>query len=314
MVIELKNIQSIEHAVYNFPDTGIVQITGGNSNGKSILFKALGAVVTLSMTGKTKRRSLIRLGYDSGEISMAYKDRALVVHLHEDRNKCTVFFKRGDEPIVSRTFRDGGIDELVRAFGFYCYGKNQVCLQMYETFGPMPFVNISDEINGEIVESVTEDLVARKFLENYKTVTHPKAVEQKKLLDKRIEVQMQLKENLVLYDWRKYEEFHKKLSNYYNVMKFARVIQLEHVNVPPEIELISLEPISLEHVNVLPDIEYIDIEVVRLEKPRVVYEPEDCVIENPAQLIYEMSQLLAGICPTCGRPLVDTAEKGGVVA
>lgn len=31
MKVELKNVQSIKHALYEIPDTGIIQIAGGNS-------------------------------------------------------------------------------------------------------------------------------------------------------------------------------------------------------------------------------------------------------------------------------------------
>lgn len=305
MKVELKNIQSIEHAVYDFPDTGIVQIAGGNSNGKSILFKAIGAVVTLSIMSTSKRNSLLRRGCSDGEIIMQHEDKVLYTYLHRDRNKCYVGFQKGKEQPVTRTFRDSGIDELIKSFGFYCYGKNSVCLQLYETFGPMPFVNTSDEVNGEIVESVTEDQVAKKFLESFKNVTHPKALEQRKMLDKKIESLIQLKETIVMYDWRKYEDFGTKMRKYYNILKFARVAKVEHVMVPPELNICDVEFIKLPHVNVPPETPIYDIEPTFLVKPKVVYEPMECVLEKPTQLVYEMTMMEEGICPTCGRQLIE---------
>ena len=305
MIVELKNMQSIEHAIYKLPETGIVQIKGGNSNGKSILFKAIGAVVTLSMMDTPKRKALIRRGQDSGEILIDHNGKALYVLLHQDRNKCLVMLKKDGEEEVVRTFRDGGIEELIRAFGFSCYSKNSICLQLYETFGPMPFVNTKDTENGEIVESVTEDAVAKRFMEAYKNFTHPKALEQVKSLNKQIDQLERTKQAIVMYDWRKYHEFHTKMKEYYNVMKFAMLLELPRVNVPPEVP--NVEPLSLQipKVNVLPRVEFTEVKPIRLVKPKVVYEPEFIHIESVSKLVGDMEQLLNGYCPTCGRQLVE---------
>lgn len=305
MKVELKNVQSIKHALYEIPDTGIIQIAGGNSNGKSILFKAIGAVVNQTMENNAKRKSLIQRHCDDAEIIMQHKNKVLYTYLHMDRNKCYVAYQEeGSKPII-RTFRDKGIDKLVRSFGFYCYGKSSVCLQLYETFGPMPFVNVTDEINGEIVESVTEDQVAKKFLESYKNFTYPKAIGYKKELDKKIDSLIQLKASIVMYDWRKYEEFGNKMREFYQVLKFATTAQLTRVHVPPDITLYEVEPMKLKHVNVLPSGVVYDVEPVRLRKPKVVHEPVNCMLIKPTQLVYEMTKLYEGVCPTCGRPLID---------
>ena len=62
---------------------------------------------------------------------------------------------------------------------------------------------------------------------------------------------------------------------------------------------------ELKHVNVLPSGVVYDVEPVRLRKPKVVYEPINCVLTKPTQLVYEMTKLYEGVCPTCGRPLID---------
>ena len=134
MNIILKNVQSIKDAEYNLPDTGLVQIVGPNSAGKSILFRALSAVVTLGMMDNEKRNAIINDEADECIIFIKYKERALYVKLHRERNKCIVLLERGDGTQVKRFFRDGGIPELISEFGFATYSHNSICLQLFETF------------------------------------------------------------------------------------------------------------------------------------------------------------------------------------
>ena len=305
MLVELKDIQSIQHAVYNLPEMGIVQIKGGNSNGKSILYKAINLVVTLGMLDKTKRKALIRKRCDFGEILFKYKDRVLYVYLHKNRDSCRVMYTDDSGTEIIRSFREGGIEALIEKFGFCCFDKNNVCLQMYETFGPMPFVNTSDLVNGEIVNSVTEDAVAKKFIESYKTYTYPKASEQKKLLDKQIDMLYQTKQSIVVYDWKKYQEMKDKMKYYYDILKFAKVVRLDKVNVVPSYTTVDAISLHLEKVNVVPELDIVDVKPIRLCEAKVVYPVLECKLDSVSSLVYQMQQLLNGICPTCGRSLVD---------
>lgn len=304
MKIELKNIQCFKHAVYELPETGIVQIKGGNSNGKSVLFKAISEVVTLGMMNNARRKALIYKHSDTGDIFMQHGSKTLYVSLHRDRNKCKVLYTDGEINIV-RTFREGGIEKLIDAFGFSCYNKNTVCLQLYETFGPMPFVNTSDEVNGEIVASVTEDSVAKKFIESYNNYTHPRAVEYVKVLNKQIDQLERNKRSIIMYDWRKYEEMNKALSKHYELLKNFKLIQLNHVNVVPNLLNIDITPVHLDRVNVVPRKAIVDIKPIELRKPKVVHNVANIHLEKPTNLVNEMAQLLKGVCPTCGRQLVD---------
>lgn len=305
MTFELKNIQSIEHVVYDFPDRGIVQIWGGNSNGKSILFKAINAVVTMSMVRESKRRSLIRRGTEMGEILMTNDGKSLYVLLHRERNLCKVLFQDKDGTEVIRTFRDGGIEKLIESFGFLCYSKNSICLQLCETFGPRPFVNTTDVENGEIVASAVEDSVAKKFLESFKTFTYPKATDQKKQLEAHIERLQRTKQSIVVYNWAEYERRLVTLREYYEVLKNVKVFELQLVNVPLKVQHIEVDNYQLDYVNVPPKFNVIDISPFQLVTPRVCMHLEFFQLENISELVTNMEKLREGICPTCGRSLIE---------
>ena len=78
MNIILRNIQSFKEAKYEFPETGLVQIIGDNSNGKSILMKAILSVVTLKILTDEDRQALIRDTESIADILIGYKGKGLL--------------------------------------------------------------------------------------------------------------------------------------------------------------------------------------------------------------------------------------------
>lgn len=287
MDILLKNIQSIKNGQYTFPDAGLVQILGANSNGKSILIKVISAIATLKIKDNDERRALINDACEEGSVSMQYKGKMLIVKLHEDRNKCLVaLFRSKDEKII-RTFRDCGIEELLEEFGFRVYNKNSLCLQVFETFGQMPFVNTSNAVNYEIVEAVTTDTVAQNFLTNFKEITHKKAREQLKQLDIKIEGLKQTRNSLVIFDHVAYSEMTNKMLKVYNVLKYLEPIHVEKLNIPPKVKFIDIAPPSIERVKFVTPM------------------PVLSKVTSFTEVLKEMKSIREGKCPTCGKPLLE---------
>lgn len=299
MLFKLVNIQSIENAEYVFPDTGIVQIKGGNSNGKSILFRAISAVVNLHMLENDSRNALIRDGYQEGSILMEYRSKALYVQLNRDRNKCAVAYMRQNGDTVTRTFRDGGIENLLREFGFACYSKNSICLQLYETFGPMPFVNTKLSENNEMVESVTEDVTAKRFLEAFMKHTHPKSVQLVKSYNKEIDRIKQVRGSLVLFDYKAYERHQAEMQSHLDIVRHMRLGKYTVVLPPPETKEIVDLSIVFNRMHVVPEYrKEFDGSILSLLDVQFSF-------EGLNNLIKDMCKLREGKCPTCGRPLVD---------
>lgn len=306
MHVVLKNIQSIKDAYYDLPKTGVVQIKGDNSNGKSIFFKAISAIVNLKILDDDERGSLINDNEESGSITIENDGVTLVAILHRERTQCCLALVRQSGERVTRTFRDGGLEKLIEEFGFRCYNKNSICLQLYETFGPMPFVNTTTAVNGEIVESITEDSTAKAFLKNFKEVTHPAARKTMKAFNEKVAQLERFKEALVLYDYENYEKYAKKMREYYDVLRYCKPIHLHKLNIISIGNCPEVSSVSLKKMNLLPKVKTIDIKPVGIVKfPILKFIDEVKSVNNIVGLIGEMEKIRSGVCPTCGKTLLQ---------
>lgn len=308
MVIKLKNIQSFEEARFDLPDTGLIQIIGDNSNGKTILGKVLKAIMTMEFVHQEARDPLIRDGCMEGFVGIGYKGKALTINLNRDRNLCYVALMREDGEKIVRTIRDGGIEALFYEFGFRVYGKNSILLQCHETLGVIPFVNTSKALNYEIVDAVSSDTVAKQFITNYKEITYK--VAKQKLTDyyTKIDGTKRVLESLPLYAYHDYTELANKAEEAAQVLSYLSPIELEDMVVPPSISILDIERIELESMIVPPELSIVEVEPVKLEQMIVpptgvelLYNP--ICLEEMASILENITEASAGRCPTCGRPI-----------
>ena len=307
MQVRLRNIQSIQCADYVFPETGVVQIAGANSNGKSILIKAVSAVATLKILDQDERDAIIRDGCQEGSIIMEYKGKVLVVTLNRERNLCMVGLQRVDGTQIKRTFRDKGIPELLHEFGFRCYNDNTICLQVYETFGQIPFVTTSTKVNAEIVKAITEDSVARTFLNNYKEITYKGMREQMKAYNDAIANKQRLKDTIVVFNHMKYQNFYDIMKEKYNVLKYLDYIELDYINPPAcELEVIDVPNMDFDEIPIPPEVNIINLSVPKLgylQYKDAVEVPGD--VDDMLQEVEHLDSILEGRCPTCGKLLFE---------
>ena len=306
MVVVLDNIQSIRHAEYIFEDVGLYQLKGDNSNGKSILIKALSMIVNMRMLDSDVRESMINDACDEGQIAIEYHGKLLVARLNRERNRCVVILQRESGEKVVRTFRDGGIPELISEFGFCCYDKNSICLQIFETFGQMPFVNTSNAVNNEIVKSVTEDFMAKSFLTSFKEFTHPLGRAQLKRYNELIEQKEQILSVMRLYDYKMYDAYYEKLKYYADILKKIKPVHIAFLNIPPKVDTVAVNVPKLEKLRILPKKMTVSIKVPKLFRVPVIKTLDPLQIpENLIDGIKKMSDVRKGVCPTCGRLLID---------
>lgn len=310
MKITLRNIQSIENAIYEFPETGVVAIKGGNSNGKSILVKTLQAITSLKIMDKEVRRALVNDNCDEGVVVMEARGRVLIVKLNkEDRNSSYVALQRKDGTRIIRTLREGGVEELLHEFGFRMYNNNEVCLQIYETFGPMPFVNRSAVADGEIVEAHTEDSIAKDFMTKFKEITHKKAKTLVSGLNDKINAWEQAKATIILFDYSKYEHASQEMEKHLGILDSLDVIDLSELCVPSSIDIIDIPEVELKKIYPPPKVAVVDLSQPNFESMALVdfltYE-EDLV--SMSGIVNELHDLLNGVCPTCGKLLLDKHE------
>lgn len=288
--IYLENVQSIDKYMFEFPERGIVQFRGNNSNGKSILGKAISRIVFQQLLHDDKRLPLIQDGKQSALVTMRYNNRGLVVKIDRDVNSSFYGLIRENGEKVRRGLRDGGIDALLREFGFVVYGKNLICLQVCETFGLMPFINTPDVLNGEIVNSVTTDIASEQFIESY-NVTFKEAKQRMTAYNREIDAcQAAIDSHKI-----------KDITGYRELIDKASVVLLKHEYLQ-HVDHITLEP--------FPKMEFNLRKVAPLGKLPIVKQLLHVnKLYSLDKTLLELSKIKNGTCPMCGRPLLEGGHK-----
>lgn len=286
MVVELYNIQSIRKATYDIAEQGITQIIGDNSNGKSILIKAMAFVANTSIKDKDERESIINDNSSTGIIVMKRDGMTLKVTISRVRENCQYEFTRRNGDIITRTIREGGLEILAEEFGWIAFEGN-ICLQIFETFGIMPFVNNRPASDYEIVDYIITDKVANNFVETYEKVTYPAFKQYVADLNSKISSSQRVLDGITFYDIPKHEDMLYKLRAYYRNVAHLVYYMPERLPIYKTVPMIEVTPYT---PSMLP--------VYKLLKP---IEP----LVDLTDVVREYHLTLNGVCPTCGTVVKD---------
>lgn len=286
MKVKLLNIQSIKSAEYDLTEKGITQITGENSNGKSVLIKAMSFVANTHIKDKDERETIIKDDCPSGAIIMERQGMTLEVVVARIRENCYYKLKRATGEVITRTIREGGLEKLADEFGWTSFDGG-VSLQIFETFGIMPFVNNRMSSDYEIVDYIITDKVASNFLENYEKVTYPAFKKFVSDLKHNIEVFQRNLDGITIYDIEKYENMLHRLK------AFQRNIN----------HLITYEPTRLPITKAFKYVNITPIKVNRLPIYKIA--PSTPKVNSLLSFIIDLHTTMNGMCPTCGTKLKD---------
>lgn len=281
MLVELKNIQSIGHAVYDIPETGITQIVGENSNGKSILIKAMAFIANSLIKDKEERETIIKDGMDSGIIKMSRNGMTLTVVVSRQRENCIYKLERSDGSTIQRTIREGGLEKIAEEFGWIAF-DGRVCLQIFETFGIMPFVNNRLAGDYEIMDYIITDKVANAFIENYASETYPKFKEMVNTYSVTVENCDKMLASISIYDVEAYTEMLQRLNKYKHIVPFMKVCEPSKLPITKYFQYARLTP----------------IEPLKLPVFRII--PELQPLRDLTNEVSNLNLALSGTCPTCG--------------
>lgn len=287
MRVELYNIQAIESAVYELSEVGVTQIVGENNNGKSILMKSMSFVANTLIKNKEDRFAMIRDNTSSGVILMSRKGMTLKVTISVEPENCRYDFINTDGKRITRTLREGGLDILAEKFGWISFEGN-ICLQIYQTFGIMPFVNNRETSDYQIIDYIITDKVASEFVESYEKITYPKfreTVGQLKTTSESLDKQLR---SITIYDVERYEHILHKLKQLQRNIAHLHTIDFEPIEVPK----------ALKFANVVSPIDFKPIPVFYQICGLTQFSP----IERE---LSEYSQVMNGVCPMCGTSLKD---------
>lgn len=289
--IDIKNVQAIGEAHLEIEENSIVEFVGDNSNGKSVIAKVISALTSGDIRHNDVRRSLIKDTEDTGVVVFTHGDERLGVLMRDAVKDSYIMYipnKYDENYKILRTLNDvEGCDALIKKFGFRTYNKGDICLQLSPTWGAIPFITTGGAVNHDIVQDITVDKVADEFLKTFSSITFPVFKSKIDTLKKDRDATQAILDNMEAYDWRAYEDIANRMREVYMIIKDYKPIQISKIPIPPPTTIYSLPDIK---VNKIPIIKFYD------------YLPK---VEIDMQLYRNHEKLMNGVCPTCGKPLVD---------
>lgn len=286
--IDLRNVQAIGDAHIEIEDNSIVEFVGDNSNGKSIISKVIEYMTKGDLIHKDVRCSLINDDAEEAVFIITHDNEQLALLLREELSKSFIMYVediRKEEKILRLISDREAYEIILHKFGFRTYAKGDICLQLFPTFGIIPFVTTSGATNNEIVDDITRDKVAEEFIRSFSTITYPIFKNRIETLKREKESSQSILNNIEAYDWRSYEDIETKLKRIYDIIQPYQFYQLRKIEFPR----VKLYPVSILKIPVIPRIKVYPIipQMKSIHKELVTY-----------------VQILNGICPTCGKPLV----------
>lgn len=289
--IDLQNIQAIRSATIDISENSITEFSGDNSNGKSALSKVLQALTSGDIRHKDVRRTLIKDGTTKAVVSIINDNIQLGIILAEEISDSFIVYdpdvtNPDKSKIVVRGLGDtGGCEALIKRFGFRTYNSGDICLQLHPTWGPIPFVTTSGQVNDQIVQDITIDRVAQNFLDSFKTITFPTFKTAMKTLNREKESLETIIGNLESYDWKLYDDIYARMKEVYNVLFYYVDVEIPTLHIP----LMEIPPLP-------PDISSIQVVCIFPAPPE---------IPQTIRAFDEYVTILNGTCPTCGKLFIE---------
>lgn len=277
----LKNFKGFKEAKYEFDDTGLVQVTGANSNGKSILHNAIAFIARKEFLSPKMRDTNIHWGENEAIIAIEYRGKMLIAKICREADECVFKLIREDGESVIRHIREG-VGPLIEEFGLATYNKDDICLQVFETHRAIPFAGSTPATLYEIIDDITTDKNAQAFLENYSTVTHKRLKEHINSYNERIKSLNSSINMVVVDDYEKLEAFVTKAEGLADILR-------------------KLKPVKIIKSKVLPKMNIIPWQAGKLIKTPYVKVYTTAELINAKQLITNINIIKEGRCPTCLR-------------
>lgn len=289
--IDIQNVQAIERAHLEFEDNTIVEFTGDNSNGKSVISKVIEKTTSGDLRNRDVRDALIRDGCNQGICIFTHDYKRLGIVMGRELKESQIIYQsdyRDETTTVIRPLSDTeGSNALIRAWGFRTYADGDICLQLSPTFGAIPFITTNGKVNGDIVDDITVDKIAEEFLGTFKSITFPLFKDKIAKLKQNKETYESLLANLETYDWRVYEDIHKRMNDLYNILKDVQPFDdIQDIPIPP----LDIIPAGEHHIAGIPIVEFYD------------YCP---VITDIQSELEDYIKISNGVCPTCGKALFN---------
>jgi len=318
--MKLFNIQGHKYSVIEFPKTGIVQITGDNSNGKSSLTRVLDDIIKCQLHNRGVRLSLIHFFdevTDAQFVLQFYDNTELHVNIDTEVSKTYYKYTNeiGEETLAHASNRDACMD-LIRSIGF------DPLLHICDADRPKPFQTTTGSENYQILSTCITDIsadktieVAEQYLEKFQGYS--------KHYTEQVSTLKMSRSKLVLYD----EELSRNLVEKLKVLR--SIYEYESYEVSKLSKIIISEPYPLDNLSNLEfpqarlntisfvqphdmvdvdfDFEWYVLSGLNLTFSHVlpkVPDLSDCTFDSMDSTLTDLELLRSQICPTCGRGFI----------
>ena len=293
--VVMDNIQSHTHTVMEFPETGIIRFMGDNSNGKSVMVKVLQDVVSNAISRPANRRSIVRRGHSYGELLLeSYDGRELFVHISLEAAQTWAELRTTGAQPIRRYLSDKAIPLLVREFGWHYDDQCGVSINIHNDTDGLLFVDTKKSVNFELLSGMRSDAFSEAALEELERLV-------KQTKAKRDEFQHAYDVAEATFVSLQYWDVDKEAAIRDECLYLAAM--LENLTMP-EVPKFVLGPAPRFYPS-MP-------QVPKMSMP-VLYKPMSAQPTTAFQLIRDMSDVVNGKCPTCGKALYEGGHTHEVV-
>lgn len=278
-----RNIQNHAEVVIDLPPTGLIVFTGDNSNGKSVIVKAVRALVLNEIKKPRKRASLVNRKASYGEaIFIRTDDVTLTMHVAREAASTWISLEVPGQDKITRYLSDKSYTELVQEFGLQVAGESGISLNVAEADESLLFYKTPTKTNHEVLQIATVDsraMTAATNMEN--TLSETRQFRDACAAQART-IKPALQE-LHIGDVEALTERRNKLFRYYSI--------LSHIYIPtlPEIKAVPKVRITNVYIPTLPNVKWPKVHNVYLDVPDIM------------PVASELKSVREGKCPTCGR-------------
>ena len=278
-----RNIQNHAEVVIDLPPTGLIVFTGDNSNGKSVIVKAVRALVLNEIKKPRKRASLVNRKASYGEaIFIRTDDVILTMHVAREAASTWISLEVPGQDKIVRYLSDKSYTELVQTFGLQVAGESGISLNVAEADESLLFYKTPTKTNHEVLQIATVDsraMTAATNMEN--TLSETRQFRDACAAQART-ITPALQE-LHIGDVEALTERRNKLFRYYSIR--SRI----YIPTIPEIKAVPKVRITNVYIPTLPKIKWPKVHNIYLNVPDII------------PVASELKSVREGKCPTCGR-------------
>lgn len=305
--IKTVNLQSHREVEVTLPETGLVRFSGPNSNGKSVITKVTRALISGEINQPKVRNTLISKDAVAGEVIYeSYAGDVLTCHLQREASVTYVSLKKADGERITRYLADKTWLDLVYDFGFVYNKERDVPLQIIDDATPLLFIDTSNKVNFEVLNTALTDEKASLALDQL-VIAKKDITKSLTNLSEKLAVYKKTMNDFEIYDIEDRERRIAKLKKLCDVLDRIYFPVIPTIPNMKEVKYYDIHYPTIPDLPNMQQVKYYDINyptIPKINYPKI-YDIHIPVIEKIGQIVKDIKELKAQRCPTCGRLWVD---------